>query len=97
MDIHSALMSDSSISSGERMTLLQSVAQLPQSDIQLLAKLVRTVAGAGVGAIIAKFLFKAGSGGMLLGGLLGGFAGASTLAGPSRSGNKDAYGNPYRL
>lgn len=103
MFIQQALQADSSLGGGEKQTLLSAVASLSPGDQTLLANLLRTMGGAAAGALIAKFLFKAGLGGMLLGaaagGTLGGMSGTrpSTLAGTYHTDKKDAYGTAYRI
>lgn len=103
MFIQQALQADSSLGFGDKQSLMSAISQLSSRDQTLLANLLRTVGGAAVGALIAKFLFKAGLGGMLAGaaagGLLGGMTGAqpSTLAGTYHTDKKDAYGTAYRI
>jgi hypothetical protein len=103
MFIQQALQSDGSLSGGEKQSLMSAVSQLSSRDHVLLANLLRAVGGAAVGALIAKFLMKAGLGGMLLGAAAGGALGAttgsrpSTLAGTYHTDKKDAYGTAYRL
>lgn len=92
--------SDSSLSQQEKQSLIQALGQLDDGDLSDLAGKLRTAIGAGVGLLVAKFLMKAGVGGMLLGALTGGFVG-SRMVGPSilgnaqYSGKTDAYGNAY--
>lgn len=98
-DIQTMLSQDFTISSGERATLMKAVTQLDTNSINSLSLMVRTVGASAVGALVAKFLFGAGKGGMLLGGLLGGMAGAATFS-PTGAGHlesADLYGNPYRI
>jgi hypothetical protein len=92
--------SDPSLSSPEKQAIASALRQLGTADLAELADLLRTAAGAGVGLLVAKFLMKAGLGGMLLGALTGGFVGArmggpSMLGNSSYSGKTDAYGNAY--
>jgi hypothetical protein len=94
------VLNDRGTSQHEKQSLLQAIGQLDSSDIGELANVLRTAIGAGVGVLVAKFLMKAGVGGMLMGALTGGFVGAR-LGGPSilgterHSAKTDAYGNPY--
>lgn len=98
--VWSRLAEDHGLSPAERQALRQAVSRLDESDLSDLSEALRMAGGAAVGVLVAKFLMKAGLGGMLLGGLTGGFVGAR-LGGPSilgtahYSGKTDAYGNNY--
>lgn len=65
------LQSDYTIDFGAKASLAAKVRNLNQSDAEKLAKLVRQAVGIGVGALIAKFVFGAGTFGTALGGLVG--------------------------
>lgn len=65
------LQSDYTLDFGAKASLAAKVRSLNQFDAEKLAKLVRQAVGIGVGALIAKFVFGAGTFGTALGGLVG--------------------------
>ena len=92
---------DPQIGSQERRSLLGQVSQLDAASLSKLEDLLRTVAGAGIGALVARFLLNAGIGGTLLGAAVGGFLGSPSRPNffgmPTHTGRQDAYGNPFNL
>lgn len=71
-DIFQALASDNTLSFFEKAELSGAIQRLSWQDQQQLSSLVRATAGAGVGAIIARFLANRGFLGTIAGALLGG-------------------------
>jgi len=68
-----ALASDTSMGSLQKSQLQQALMNMTPSDQQALARTLRGATGAGVGALIARFLLKRGLLGSLLGALLGAY------------------------
>jgi len=100
--IRMRIFQDSQLGSSDRQTLLSGVSRLSASDLSDLEETLRTMAGAGIGALIARFLMRAGLGGTLLGAAIGGLlglraGGSSILGNPKHTGRTDAYGNPFTL
>jgi len=96
------IFQDPQLDSSTRQTLLSGVSQLSDSALSDLGDALRTAMGAGIGALIARFLMRAGLGGTLLGVVVGGFLGSrmggpSILGNPRHTGRTDAYGNPFTL
>jgi hypothetical protein len=81
------------IDPSQRYDYMRMAGQLSSSDAQQLMLLLRTVAGAGAGALIARFFLGKGMGKAVAGALLGG-AMARLTARPQKS-NTDFYGRPY--
>lgn len=74
--IQSKVFADSSMDSGLKSRILMTVQQLPMDQLITLAGVLRTVAGAGVGYLISRFLFNMGGVGQGISAGLGGLAGA---------------------
>jgi hypothetical protein len=62
------LIQDLTLSEADKVSLANMLQTLPPDKLRLLTALLRTVAGAGAGALIAKFLNQSGLIGSLLGG-----------------------------
>jgi hypothetical protein len=96
------IFQDPTLDSSARQTLLSGVSHLGASELSDLSDALRTAIGAGIGALISRFLMHTGFGGTLLGAVVGGFLG-NRIGGPSILGNTrhdgrtDAYGNPFTL
>ena len=80
--------------------MLSSVTQLSRTQQSGLIQVLKTVAGAGIGAVIAKYLMNFGIvgtvGGSLLGALMGSRAGANPAPIPGTINNSvDFFGRPY--
>lgn len=94
--------SDGHLPPDTKQELLAAISTLPEDQVDHLSKLLRTAAGAGVGALVARFLMGTGTTGTVLGGVFGGWA-ANRMAGPSMLGNpgqldhSDIYGNRSTL
>ena len=73
--IATMLSGDPSLSFSDKADLLRSINLLNMMQQQQLASVLRTAGGAGVGALIAKFLLKMGAGGQVAGALIGGSMG----------------------
>ena len=88
--ILTALQSDTGLGTYQKMQMMAQVAQLPQYQAAQLAQMLGSVAGAGVGALIARFLLGAGTLGTAVG------AGMGYMAGNALFGNhqRDAMGYP---
>lgn len=84
-----ALKDDPSLGVYQKMEMMAQVAQLPDSQAIHLAAAIPMVAGAGIGALVARFLFGAGALGMSLGAGLGAMAGNAFCG----SRQRDAMGN----
>ena len=72
--IQQKIMSEPDISSSEKRMILQRISSLPESEISQLSRLLKTAFGAGVAAIISRFLgggMLANIGSSILGGILG--------------------------
>jgi hypothetical protein len=75
-DPYTVVMMNTSLSSSEKQAIMQAMGRLSSPEIQDLKRLLATTAGAGVGAVIMRFL--AGKGlissavGAIIGGVLGG-------------------------
>ncbi len=74
--IQSRVFADQAMVTGEKMHLLSTVQDLPEHQLSALASILRSVVGAGVGYVIAKFLLNTGSLGQSLGAAAGGLFGA---------------------
>ena len=81
---------DSGLSFNEKTQLSGLIGQLSDGQTGELAKLLRTITGAGVGLVIAKYLLKLGLGGTILSTIIGGAIG-SRMGGKSLS--RDVFGN----
>lgn len=86
---------DPSIGFQAKSQISQSLDQLTAGQISDLAKLIRTAVGAGVGALVAKYLLRLGLGGTILGALVGGYTGSRF--GGSKSIERDLFGNARLL
>jgi hypothetical protein len=75
------LSADSTVGFTEKARLQKALDSLSDVDIRAILQLVSGLGGAGVGALIAKFLLGSGKGGMLMGAAVGGFLGAGRLSG----------------
>jgi len=88
--ISSRIALDPKLDFSEKTQLSGLVNRLSDGQTQELAKLIRAVGGAAIGALIAKYLLRTGLTGTILGAILGGTVG-------SRWGNKsidrDVFGN----
>lgn len=72
--IQQKIMSEPDIPNSEKRRILQQVSSLPESQISQLSRMLKTAFGAGVAAIISRFLgggMLATIGGSILGGILG--------------------------
>lgn len=88
--ISTRLAQDSGLSFSDKAQLSGMLNQLSQGQSFELARILRTITGAGVGALVAKFLFRLGIGGTILGSILGG------VVGSRHGGNaikRDVFGN----
>lgn len=74
--IAAKLQDDTTMSPIQQQQMLDAIEQLSGTQQSDLAQLLTTVAGAGIGAVIAKFLMNMGVGGTIGGALLGGFFGS---------------------
>jgi len=88
--ISNKIAQDGGLSFNEKTQLSGLIGQLSDGQTGELAKLLRTITGAGVGALIAKYLLKLGLGGTILSSILGGVVG-SRLGGKSI--DRDVFGN----
>jgi hypothetical protein len=75
--IQSRMFSDPSLGSSEKAMLMSSLQVLPRESATTLADILRTVGGASVGYIIAKFILNLGGMGQTIGAAAGGLLGAS--------------------
>ena len=80
------LMGDYSLSAMDKNTLSQAVGKLDHSQLSELSQLVGPAVGAGIGALIARYLLKMGAGGTAL------LAIAGAAIGGQFSGLRNAYG-----
>jgi hypothetical protein len=101
-DILQAL-ADTPMGFGEKAKMMAAVPQLSDMQAQQLQMLISRVAGAGVGAVISRFLLGAGLMGMTFGGLVGGWMGGqmASQARPDASGyptlgNRNFAGQSYQ-
>ena len=87
---------DHSLNTYQRSQLQAYIAQLGQADQERLYRTIRSVAGAGIGAAIARFLMNAGFTGTVLSGLAGGLIG-SAMGRTSRMNPQltNMFGQPY--
>ena len=74
--IQTKIQSDPSLNTVQQEELINAAKLLDETEKLTLADILTTVAGAGVGAAIAKFLAKAGKLGTVAGGLAGGLLGS---------------------
>lgn len=93
------LQDDTTMSTMQQQQMLTAVNQLSHTQQSGLAQLLTTVAGAGIGAVIAKFLMNMGImgtiGGALMGGFFGSRAGRFPDNGPGTINNSvDFFGRP---
>lgn len=102
MNIESKILSDPTISYGDRMALIDYVKDLSFTQKNQLESLTSTAIGAGVGALVAKFLLGLGIKGTIISSILGGLIGHSfstpsvTYFDPIKnSGLSDGYGRYY--
>jgi len=98
--IAAKLQDDTSLNSIQQQQMLSSVTQLSRTQQSGLIQVLKTVAGAGIGAVIAKYLMNFGIvgtvGGSLLGALMGSRAGANPAPIPGTINNSvDFFGRPY--
>lgn len=91
--IQRKLFNDSGLDARQKSGLLSLLSGLPPTQLKLLLSLVRGSVGAGVGYLIAKFLFRLGVGGTVIMSLLGGAVGAGS--GSHRNQDTDAMGRRY--
>jgi len=82
------------IASAERYNYMSMASRLSESDARQLLNLLRTAAGAGLGALLARFFLGKGMGRAVAGALIGG-AIARLTSRSSQSNNTDIYGRPY--
>lgn len=75
--IQSKLFSDTSLGASEKAMMMASLQSMPREGATTLASILRTVGGAGVGYIIAKFLLNMGGLGQTVGAGIGGLLGSS--------------------
>ena len=80
-----AIQNDHSLSWSERQALVSAVQKLNSSDIQQLKRLLATAMGAGVGAIIMRFVASKGLMSTALGAILGGVIGNNMVSSPKRN------------
>jgi len=88
--ISTRLAQDSGLSFSDKAQLSGMLNQLSQGQAFELARILRTITGAGVGALIAKFLFRLGIGGTIVGSILGGVVGSRRGGDPVK---RDVFGN----
>ncbi len=86
--IRQMLSADPTISFSDKARLQQGLDGLSSADLRRLAQLLRSAGGAGVGALIAKFLLGRGKGGILAGAIIGGLVGHRS----GRPGKTNAFG-----
>jgi hypothetical protein len=96
------IFQDPELDSSDRQGLLSAVSNLSDPQLSSLGNLLRTAVGAGIGALISKFMLRTGFGGTLLGAAIGGILGMR-VGGPSmlgktrHTGSHDVYGNSFNL
>lgn len=83
------LLVKANISFDQRIQLMAAVPRLPQAKAEDLLRNAQRVGGAGIGALVARYLMGAGLLGTAFGGLLGGMVGGSLYFGP-----RNSFGNP---
>ena len=75
--ILSALSRDQTLPFHERSRLQQAVMILSDAEAQKLQRLIGTVGGSAIGALVAKYLVHAGLGGTIIGAVMGGAIGSA--------------------
>ena len=91
------ILGDSSLSAVQKSQLLLAVESLDSSKMNQLKQLVSTVAGAGVGAAVMRFLFGTGRIGTIGGGIFGALVGSrlGPNAGTMMQNSVDFFGRPF--
>lgn len=97
-----ALRQAPGLSFNERAHLARGVQSLSEQDLQTLVRMLRTAGGAGIGALIARFLLDKQRGGLILGALAGGAIGRALGQPPTRNEfgqpvqpGHNVYGQPF--
>ena len=75
-EIINKINSDSSLSFGEKNSLIDAVVKLPSGALWDLSKLLSVVTGASIGGVVAKFLMGFGTVGTVLSSIVGGLIGS---------------------
>jgi len=89
-DIIAAVSSDSTLTYAQQAALLSAISHLSTEQEAELNRKIGYATGAGVGAIVARFLLGLGVPGTILGGIVGGAIGSSAFFNPP---TYDAFGN----
>ncbi len=83
-----ALKRDPALSTGEKLRLSNALGSLSTRELQDLIRRLGTAGGAGIGALVARFLLDRGRGGMLIGAVTGGVIARNVLD----KKNRNAFG-----
>lgn len=97
-----ALQQAPGLSFNERAHLVRGVQSLPEQDLRTLVRMLQTTGGAGIGALIARFLLDKRRGGLILGALTGGVIGRALGQSTTRNEfgqtvqpGRNVYGRPF--
>lgn len=90
-----ALRQAPGLSFNERTHLTRGVQSLSEQDLQTLVRMLQTAGGAGIGALIARFLLDKKKGGLILGALTGGAIGRALGSSNKPQFGRNVYGNPF--
>lgn len=90
-----ALRQAPGLSFNERTHLTRGVQSLSEQELQTLVRILQTAGGAGIGALIARFLLDKKKGGLILGALTGGVIGRALGSSNKLQFGRNVYGNPF--